>query len=53
MLTIALQTYISPLMMLVFNQAIVPLFIDFIAYLEGHKTKSVKQVAIMRKNFFF
>lgn len=39
-LAVMLQTYISPLMFLAFNQGIVPLFIDLIAYLEGHKTKS-------------
>jgi hypothetical protein len=39
-LTIALQTFLSPLMLLIFNSGLLPLFIDFIAYLEGHKSKS-------------
>ena len=41
-LAIMLQAYISPLIMITFNQGIVPIFIDFIAYLEDHKTKSSK-----------
>jgi hypothetical protein len=52
-LAIALQTFFSPLMVLTFNSGLLPLFIDFIAYLEGHKSKSIRQIAIMRKNFFF
>ena len=37
---VILQTYLAPLIMLAFNSALIPLFIDFIAYLEEHKTKS-------------
>jgi hypothetical protein len=40
-------------MVLAFNSGLLPLFIDFIAFLEGHKSKSRKQIGIMRKNFFF
>ena len=50
---IALQTFFAPLMVLAFNSGLLPLFIDFIAYLEGHKSKSHRQIGIMRKNFFF
>lgn len=39
-LSIALQTFFAPLMVLIFNSGLLPLFIDFIAYLEGHKSKS-------------
>ncbi len=39
-LAIALQTFFAPLMVLTFNSGLLPLFIDFIAYLEGHKSKS-------------
>lgn len=50
---IMLSTYISPLILLAFNFGIIPLIIDLIAFLEDHKTKSMKQLGIMRKNFFF
>ena len=40
-------------MVLAFNSGILPLFIDFIAFLEGYKSKSQRQIGIMRKNFFF
>ncbi len=52
-LALALQTFFAPLMILIFNSGLLPLFIDFIAYLEGHKSKSQRQIGIMRKNFFF
>jgi len=39
---IMLTTYISPLILLIFNFGIIPLLIDFIAFLEEHKTKSKK-----------
>lgn len=39
-LSIALQTFFAPLMVLIFNSGLLPLFIDFIAYLEGYKSKS-------------
>lgn len=45
--------YISPLILLAFNSGIVPLFIDLVAFLEGHKYKSIKQLGIMRKVYFF
>ena len=51
--SVALQTFFAPLMVLAFNSGLLPLFIDFIAYLEGHKSKSQRQIGIMRKNFFF
>ncbi len=51
--SVALQTYFTPLLILTFNSGILPLIIDFIAYLERHKSKSAKQIGIMRKNFFF
>lgn len=51
--SIALQNFCTPLLVLAFNSGLLPLFIDFIAYLEGHKSKSAKQIGIMRKNFFF
>jgi len=35
-IAIILQTFFAPLMVLIFNSGILPLFIDFIAYLEGH-----------------
>jgi hypothetical protein len=52
-LALALQTFFAPLIVLMFNSGLLPLFIDFIAYLEGHKSKSQRQIGIMRKNFFF
>ena len=52
-LVIVLSTYLSPLILLIFNFGIIPLLIDLIAFLEDHKTKSLKQLSIMRKNFFF
>lgn len=53
MLSEMLYTYISPLILLAFNSGIVPVFIDMVALLEGHKYKSIKQLGIMRKNYFF
>ena len=53
LLSILIQTYLSPLILLAFNSGIIPFFIDMIGLLEEHKTKSRRQVAIMRKNFFF
>lgn len=47
------QTFISPIILLIFNSGIVPVLIDIVAALEGHKLKSLKQLGIMRKNFFF
>jgi hypothetical protein len=44
---------LAPLLVLAFNSGILPLFIDFISFLEGHKNKSTRQIGIMRKNFFF
>ncbi len=41
-LSVAISTFFAPLMVLAFNSGILPLFIDFIAYLEGHKSKSSK-----------
>lgn len=41
-IAVMLQTYMAPIMMLAFNSGILPLFIDIIAYLEDHKTKSNK-----------
>lgn len=35
-----LTAFITPLLVLAFNSGILPLFIDFISYLEGHKNKS-------------
>lgn len=48
-----IYTYISPLILLAFNSGIVPVIIDLVAFLEGHKYKSIKQLGIMRKNYFF
>jgi len=48
-----ITAFITPLLVLAFNSGILPLFIDFISYLEGHKNKSKRQIGIMRKNFFF
>jgi hypothetical protein len=48
-----LQAIIPPLLILAFNSGILPLFIDLIAYLEGHKSKSSRQIGIMKKNYFF
>lgn len=50
---VALQNFFAPLLILTFNSGILPTIIDFIAYLEGHKTKGARQLGIMRKNFFF
>lgn len=36
----AVASFLTPLLVLAFNSGILPLFIDFIAYLEGHKNKS-------------
>ncbi len=40
MLSFVFQTFISPLLVLTFNSGLLPLFIDFIAFLEGYKSKS-------------
>ena len=40
--SVALSTFFAPLMVLAFNSGLLPLFIDFIAFLEGHKSKSSK-----------
>lgn len=53
LLSLGLQTFAAPLLILAFNSGILPLFIDFIAFLEGHPTKSKRQLGIMKKNFFF
>jgi len=53
MVSVMIQTYISPIILLIFNSGIVPVLIDVIAYLEAHKSKSMKQLGIMRKVFFF
>jgi hypothetical protein len=52
-LSVGLQTFAAPLLVLAFNSGILPVLIDLVAYLEGHKSKSAKQIGIMRKNFFF
>jgi hypothetical protein len=39
---VMIATYLSPLILLIFNFGIIPLLIDFIAFLEEHKTKSKK-----------
>jgi hypothetical protein len=52
-ISILLGTYFAPLMLLLFNVVIIPFFIDLIALVEDHKTKSARQVAIMKKNFGF
>jgi hypothetical protein len=52
-LAVMIQTYFAPLMLLIFNFGIIPVLIDLVAYLEQQKTKSKKQIGIMRKNFFF
>ena len=48
-----LQLYLQPIVILTFNAGIIPVLVDLVANLEGHKTKSKRQVAIMKKNFFF
>jgi hypothetical protein len=48
-----IYTYLSPIILLIFNSGIVPVIIDFVSFLEGHKFKSLKQLGIMRKNYFF
>lgn len=49
----SLQSYVQPLIIVTINAGIIPTICDIIASLEYHKTKSSRQVAIMRKNFFF
>jgi hypothetical protein len=39
---VALQNFFAPLLILTFNSGILPTIIDFIAYLEGHKTKGAR-----------
>jgi hypothetical protein len=48
-----LTSYFSTLILLILNFAIIPILIDLTAALEDHRTKSSKQIAIMKKNFFF
>jgi Calcium-dependent channel, 7TM region, putative phosphate len=48
-----LTNYFQTLVLLILNYSIIPLLIDLTAVLEDHKTKSSKQIAIMKKNFFF
>ena len=44
---------IQPLVILTVNSGIIPSLCDIIGRLEGHKTKSQRQAAIMKKNFYF
>jgi Calcium-dependent channel, 7TM region, putative phosphate len=48
-----LHLYLQPLVILTFNAGIIPLLVDLVANCERHKTKSKRQVSIMKKNFFF
>lgn len=48
-----IATYVTPLMILLFNVVIIPCFIDLISMYEDHKSKSLRQVSIMNKNFCF
>ena len=48
-----LQLYLQSLVILTFNAGIIPTLVDLVADCEGHKTKSKRQLAIMKKNFFF
>jgi len=41
-LSVFLQNFASPLLVLAFNSGILPVLIDLVAYLEGHKSKSAK-----------
>lgn len=40
-------------MILLCNSSFIPLLIDTVAEFEGHATLSAKQIAIMKKNFFY
>jgi hypothetical protein len=44
---------VQPLIIVTLNSGVIPVLVDLIADLENHKTKSSRQVAIMRKNFIF
>ena len=45
--------FVQPLIIVTLNAGVIPTIVDIIANLENHKTKSSRQVAIMRKNFVF
>lgn len=44
---------IQPLVILIVNSGIIPSLCDIIGRIEGHHTKSQRQAAIMKKNFYF
>ncbi len=48
-----LRLMVQPMVILFFNSIIIPSLCDLIGRLEGHKTKSKRQGAIMKKNFYF
>jgi hypothetical protein len=44
---------LQPLAILTVNSGIIPSLCDIIGRIEGHKMKSRRQAAIMKKNFYF
>ena len=48
-----LRLTIQPLAILTVNSGLIPSLCDIIGRFEGHKTKSQRQAAIMKKNFYF
>lgn len=48
-----ISNYVQPLIIVTLNSGVIPVLVDIIADLEHHKTKSSRQVAIMKKNFIF
>jgi len=48
-----ISNYVQPLIIVTLNSGVIPVLVDIIADLEKHKTKSSRQVAIMKKNFIF
>ena len=42
-----------PLILIIFNQGLIPLLIDLVAKYEDHETQSAKQLTILRLNYFF
>lgn len=48
-----LRLMVQPMVIILFNSIIIPALCDLIGRLEGHKTKSQRQAAIMKKNFYF
>lgn len=48
-----LTQYFPTLILFLFNFVLIPLLIDLIAIFESHRTKSGRQLSIMKKNFVF